>query len=127
MPNADYDPTTLIGKTRFHAADTDVKAPVDNATFSDVEITYTLSLSSNDPISSAAWLLEALAADSARLAFVIQSQGLKIDRTELSNTLAARALSLRMQAGVGGSVDSPDRVFTTDNATDSVIGSMTGW
>lgn len=123
MPNAAYDPTTLLGQTRLHAADT----VTGTATFADNELAYFLTLSSNDPIGAAAFALEALAADASRLAIVIKSQGLDIDRTDLADSLAARALSLRMQAGTGGSVDSPDAIFTTDNSTDSTTGSMSGW
>jgi hypothetical protein len=126
-----YDLTTPIGQARLHASDTnvdDLGADLGNAaTFTDAELAYFLSISSQEPILAAAFALEALAADKSKLALRLKNSEGDSDLSGLAADLRAQADRLRSICNIGGSVQSPDAIFTTDNALAGVMGSMDGW
>lgn len=126
-----YDLTTLVGQTRLHASDTNVDELEDDlgnaAVFTDAELSYFLSISAQDPVLAASFALEALAADKSKLALRLKNSEGDTDMTSLAADLRAQADRLRSICNIGGSVQSPDVVFTTDNAAAGIMGSMDGW
>lgn len=123
VPNAAYDPSTLIGQVRLHCADTDVE----NAVFSDAEIRYFLVVGQNDACFAASFALEALAADEARIGNEIKIGRFTENPKTVAETLAARAATLRSLANVSAAILSPDRVFSTDSNAGQTLGTMSGW
>jgi len=132
MGNAPYDPSTPLGRVRLYCSDTAISVDpatqqvTDNSTFSDAELNAFLT-DFGDPISAAGAALLALASDAGKLAFHIKSQGLDVDRTEYAAQLREQSDALFTKAMTGGSIDSPDQVFSTDNAMDGTTGSMSRW
>jgi hypothetical protein len=127
-PGVPYDVNTPVGQTRFHAADTDAA----NYVFSDAEINYCLgSVGQNDPVMSASFLLEALAANRSRLAIIVSSGLLqitsKVDPTKAAELLAERAATLRDLSNVSAPIQTPDKIFSTDNTALGELGTMDGW
>jgi len=85
------DPTTDIGRVRLLIQDTDDAARL----FSDPEITAFLDLSESNVRLAAATALEALAADSARLAKMVKTLNFAQDTRQAAATLLAVANQLR--------------------------------
>ncbi len=118
-----YDVSTSLGRARFHASDT-----LDtDYIWSDDEVNYALSLSGNVPTSAAAYLLETLAIDQARIAYHIKIGRFSKDLTHIAEELRLSAATLRETSNWTDTPRTPDVIFTTDNTLMGVTGSMDGW
>lgn len=118
-----YDLTTAVGKTRFHLADTNASTAI----WTDEELLYCLSLAGQQPELAAARALRAAAADAAKLAVLTNIGTLGNDERHVYKALLEMAAALESQAAVGGSISSPDQVFSTASGGGATQGSMDTW
>lgn len=120
---ATYDITSLVGQTRFHAADTDVADPI----WSDAELSYCLTQTESSVMRAAAMALRAAAVDRAKIALIVRKGTLSRDRTKVPELLRMMASDLEAQDSTGGSIEAPDEIFSTDTDDGETVGTMTGW
>lgn len=120
-PEATYDLSGLVGRVRFHCADTNPSMAV----WTDAELAYCLELAGNVPELAAARALRAAAADASKLAVITSIGQIKNDERGIGPALLALAEALEAQAALGGAITSPDKVFTT--AAGATPGSMDTW
>jgi hypothetical protein len=93
-----YDLTTSAGKVRLLIADTNG----DGYDFEDAEIAAALGLEDNSVRRAAATLLDALAANRARLSVRVgRGSGVSEDLTQMAKDLHVQAATLREQADQG--------------------------
>jgi hypothetical protein len=132
MPAFTYDTATTIGKVRLFSTDT----VADDFVFSDPELQVFLDTFSGSPMMAAAFALDLIAADAAKVAVITKNDNQTTDPTKMPDLLAARAKTLRSLASsdpafvatvLAGATESPDRIFTTDDTDNNYIGTMTGW
>jgi hypothetical protein len=133
MPAFTYDPATLIGKVRLFSTDTFA----DDFVFSDPELQVFLNTFSGSPMLAAAFAIDLIATDAAKVAVVTKNDNQTTDPSKMPELLAARAKTLRSLASsdpefVAGilsaaEADAPDRIFTTDDTDTQYTGTMTGW
>lgn len=121
-----------VSQARLHLADTDVNNPQQVPLFTDQELTYFLSVSSNDPILAAAMALDSAAVDAAKIAVILSvgdvgEGGMKLDRTKVSEQLGLRAEKLRLLADIAPVISAPDQIFSTDYGTGQFPGTMSPW
>ena len=127
-----YDLSTSLGKTRLFCLDSNR----DDFIFSDAELQVFLDTFVGSPMLAAAFALDVIAGDAAKVAVATKNDNQSTDPTKMSELLASRAATLRRQAGsdpvfvasimAAVETDSPDRIFTTDASPD-YVGTMTGW
>src|SRR5947209_2311332 len=122
-PECTYDLATLVGRVRFHCADTDPS----RAIWTDAELAYCLSLVGMTPELAAARALRAAAADASKLAVITAIGQLTNDERGVAPALLAMAAALEEQTAAGGAISSPDRVFSTASASGTTGGTMDTW
>lgn len=132
MPAFTYDLSTNLGKCRLFCLDSNR----DDFIFTDAELQVFLDTFTGSPMLAAAFALDVIAGDAAKVAVATKNDNQSTDPTKMSDLLAARAATLRKQAGsdpafvtsimAAVETDSPDRIFTTDASPD-YTGTMTGW
>jgi len=128
-----YDPTTLIGKTRLFCLDTNAADFI----FNDAELQVFLDTFQGSPVLAAAFAIDQYALDASKVAIATKNDNQSTDPTKMPELLAARAKTLRSMASsdpafvaatlAEAQSGSPDRIFTTDDTDQELIGSMTGW
>ena len=129
MSTFTYDLTTLVGKTRFHCADTDVSSGGVNAFCSDEELSYCLTRGFNVPELAAATALRAAAADRSKIAIATRRGQYGTDESKVPDAMLRVALELERKAPLAKSslpTDVPTPVFTLDTQ-DGTDGTMDGW
>lgn len=132
MPAFTYDTATDIGKVRLFSTDTHA----DDFVFSDPELQVFLDTFSGSPMLAAAFALDLISVDAAKIAVITKDDNQTTDPTKMPELLAARAKTLRSLASsdpafvatvLAGAAEAPDRIFTTDDTDNNYIGTMTGW
>ena len=133
MPAFTYDPATLIGKVRLFSTDTFA----DDFVFSDAELQVFLDTFSGSPMLAAAFAIDLIATDAAKVAVITKNDSQTTDPSKMPELLAARAKTLRSMASsdpefvasvlAAAEADAPDRIFTTDDTDTQYTGTMTGW
>lgn len=121
-----YNITTDRGKTRFHATDTDMARPI----WEDAEVDYALELTGNNPLLSAAVLLETAATDAAKIAVITKNDNQSTDPTKMPEMLQGRAAALRTQAAsvtTGGTLVADRVPIFQPNVSETDPGNLEPW
>lgn len=133
MAQFTYDLSTDIGKTRLFCLD----VTASDYLFTDAELQVFLDTFSGSPMLAAAFALDAIAIDAAKVAVITKNDNQGTDPTKMPELIAARAKGLRDMASSdpafvaamlsGVTEGAPDRIFTTDETDSDTLGTMTGW
>ena len=118
-----YDPTTLVGQTRFHMGDRDMSKP----RFTDAELVAALSMSSQLPMLAAAMAIESLASSVSMVARSISADGYSTNFASIASALSEQAKALRDNVVMTPIVNSPDQIFSTNSGNGTVQGTTSLW
>jgi hypothetical protein len=124
--NLPYDPTTLLGMTRFYAADTTLLDP----DFTDNELQMLLASAEGayHPRLAAACGLEAIASDNARLAVVTKKGTRGNDESAVYKALVETAANLRANTiSLPVTTANVPQAFTIGSADGATVGTMDVW
>jgi hypothetical protein len=117
-----YDPTTILGQTRFQVADTDASQYV----WSDAEVNVALGLYANNTFLAGAFLINSAISDRAKRTALLKIGSFTRDAAELPKALQAQADRLISLAPIAPIVLSPDQDFTPANSALGIIANMGG-
>ena len=120
---ASYVLSATVGQTRLYLADTGVN----EAIFSDAELTQILSDTGGVPRIAAATALEIAASDAAKCAIIAKNENISTDVTKIPELLLATAARMRANYAPVAVVISNDQIFSMTSGSGTVPGTMTVW